>query len=65
MADPKRVPLCKECDHLCEVVDDGECMGRATKSERQSIYDKLAWMWLNNTHKVQPDPEKMMLPSSE
>lgn len=57
MAEPKPMPPCRECDHLCDQVDDGECMGRATKEERQAIYNDLAWAYLNNAGTVVANPE--------
>ena len=48
MAEPKpRSIPCKECDHLCEQVDDGECVGRATPEERKAIYFSIASSYAN------------------
>lgn len=59
MAEPKPIPLCHDCDHLCEQVEDGECQGRANKTERQAILDNLAWMYLNNAHRVVANPSEI------
>lgn len=36
MAEPKPLPACANCDHICEnpLNEDGECWGRMTAQER-------------------------------
>jgi len=35
MGEPKPLPACYDCDHICEVeTADGECWGRMTQAER-------------------------------
>lgn len=58
MAEPKprNIP-CNDCDHLCESNDDGECVGRMNKEERQAVMENIAWGWLNNAQQLSADPE--------
>lgn len=58
MSEPKpRVIPCNDCDHLCESTEDGECAGRLNKDERKAVYERIAWVWLNNAQSVRPNIE--------
>ena len=48
MAEPKPLPDCSQCDHLCDQTDDGECLGNLTKEERQTIYWSISQAYLSH-----------------
>lgn len=60
MAEPKpRSIPCNDCDHLCESVTDGECMGRLNKDERKAVMESIAWGYLNNAGTMIANPEEV------
>jgi hypothetical protein len=41
MAEPKPLPACAKCDHICEETEDGECWNRMTREERIAFAEML------------------------